>query len=269
MTTTGALSNYAEAAVLNNFFKKSAYTPQVNTYLALYTSNPTDSDVGNEVSTIGTSYSRMPITWGAPALVDGKFEIKNSADITFAKATADWGLVTHFGIRDAQTAGNLLAYGAVEVAADVTAGNEYVVLGTKLIVRLTGDSYSRFLAEAVLNMFFRNTAVAPTDVYASLYITDPTVENTGTEVSTGSYARQMISFGAITQDANGRSIIKNSAAIVFPVATAQYGPVTYVGICNALTGGNLFCFRPASKSVTIQPSQQYKVDINSMTLTIE
>lgn len=130
MVTVGALSDYSESVIINNFFRNIGYSPQVNTYLALYMSNPTDADIGNEVSTIGTGYTRQPVTWSAPDIIsvsgvfENKYAIRNTNDLIFPTAQADWGLVTHWGIRDASMAGNLLAHGQVEVAGNIITGNE-------------------------------------------------------------------------------------------------------------------------------------------------
>jgi hypothetical protein len=67
--------------------------------------------------------------------------------------------------------------------------------------------------------FLRNTSyTSPATVYVSLYTTDPTDADSGTEVSGGSYARTAVTFGA---PSNGVST--NSADVTFPTATASHG----------------------------------------------
>jgi len=107
-----AVSNYLANALLNQVFRNTAYTRPTTVYVALYTSNPTAADTGTEVS--GGDYARQAVTFGAPTSVNGKQTITNSSIITFPAATADWGTITHVGIRDAATGGNLLYYGAVD-----------------------------------------------------------------------------------------------------------------------------------------------------------
>ncbi|QNK54570.1 hypothetical protein [Paenibacillus sp. PAMC21692] len=106
-----AVSNYLADALLNQAFRNIAWTRPSTVYITLYTSNPTAADTGTEVT--GGAYVRRAVTFGAPATDAGKRTIKNSAEVAFPTATADWGTVTHVGIRDAATAGNLLFYGAV------------------------------------------------------------------------------------------------------------------------------------------------------------
>jgi len=272
MTTPGTLSNYAETAITNNFFRNTGYSTPVNTYCALYTTNPTDADIGNEVSTIGTGYARQPVTWSAPAVTsvpgvfENKYAIRNTTDIVFPTAQADWGLVTHWGIRDANTAGNLLAYGEVEVAANVTTTNEYMFTAANTVLFWDLNPFSNSVAIAALNLIFRNTPQVPTPLYVALYSTDPTGSDVGVEVpSVGTgYARQVVAFGTVTQDGSGRAVIKNTSPIEFPVATGAYPPVTHIGIRSAATGGTLLLTAPATQVVALKPTEVYKIAVDNL-----
>ena len=76
-------------------------------YLELFDASPTDTgSLANECT--GTDYARVEITFGTDA--DGR-SISNTAIVEFAVAGGDWGTLTHFGIADASTAGNLLWWG--------------------------------------------------------------------------------------------------------------------------------------------------------------
>ena len=95
-------SDYLETALLNATLRGISYTAPSTVYVALYTTDPTDADVGSEV--VGGGYARQPITFSAP--VDGN--ANSNVDVVFAVATATWGTITHIGLRDAATGGNLL-----------------------------------------------------------------------------------------------------------------------------------------------------------------
>lgn len=89
-------------------------------YVALYTAAPSDSGGGTEVS--GGSYARVlcgpsDATWAATSGTNG--QTSNVADVTFPGPTANWGVVTHFGIFDAATLGNLLYQGALTTAKTI------------------------------------------------------------------------------------------------------------------------------------------------------
>lgn len=125
-----AISNYLENALINAVLRNTAYTSPTTVYVALYTSDPTDADTGTEVS--GGGYARQAVTFAAPS--DGA--TSNTADITFPEATASWGTVTHVGIRDAATAGNLLFHAALTVSKAIAAGDQLIIKAGDLDVSL-------------------------------------------------------------------------------------------------------------------------------------
>ncbi len=115
-------SNYLEEAVLNHFFRNGNIPSPSQLYLALYISDPTDSDTGTEIQ--GGGYQRMPIGFTAPKQTGGKGTIQNNAEIRFPIASANWGTISHFGIRTALTGGELLAYAPVPVPKLIESGDE-------------------------------------------------------------------------------------------------------------------------------------------------
>jgi len=115
-----AKSAYLAKKNLDHNLRNVAYTPATTWFLALYTSNPTGADSGTEVS--GSGYARQAITFVA-ASGSSSGITENVADVTFPQATADYPApVTHWGIRDASSGGNLLYYGAFTPAKTITLG---------------------------------------------------------------------------------------------------------------------------------------------------
>lgn len=100
-------SDYLEAQLINAIFRATPFVSPTTIYMALYTSDPTEADVGAEVLAAGTGYARQAVTFSAPA--DGV--TSNNAQVSFPVATLGWGTITHVGFRDALTGGNLLVYG--------------------------------------------------------------------------------------------------------------------------------------------------------------
>ncbi|MNS16391.1 hypothetical protein D3C72_480440 [compost metagenome] len=128
------ISNFLAKALLNEVFRATEYTKPDSVYVALYTSNPTAADTGQEVN--GGAYSRQAVTFTAPVAENGKQTIKNSADIQFAVATADWGTVTHVGIRDAATGGNLLYFGALDSPRSILTNDRFKILTSSAVLSL-------------------------------------------------------------------------------------------------------------------------------------
>lgn len=102
------ISNYSEQN-LANWLRGSANMPAATTpYLALYSSNPQDNNSGSENTTLIRPAGRLAITFTTP--VNGV--ISNSTELDFGVSNNDT-TITHFGILDAQSGGNLLFYAAL------------------------------------------------------------------------------------------------------------------------------------------------------------
>ena len=123
-------SNYLENALINATLRATTYTSPATVYVSLYTTDPTDADTGTEVS--GGSYARTAVTMGAPS----NGVSTNSADVTFPTATGSWGTVTHIGIHDALTTGNLLFHTALDTAKTIDTGDIFKITTGNLSVTL-------------------------------------------------------------------------------------------------------------------------------------
>lgn len=113
------LSDYSSSNVLAYLTGKTAVPTLPSVWVALFTVAPT-SDAGTggtEVS--GGSYARKSTAgadWNVPSASVGTEPAtvpgftSNANTITFVQATGSWGTVTAFGLYDAVTSGNLLAW---------------------------------------------------------------------------------------------------------------------------------------------------------------
>lgn len=111
-----AMSNYLEDALINAVLRNTSYSSPATVYLALYTSNPDEGDTGTELS--GNGYSRQSIAFNAPS----NGAATNNGDVAFTASGGNFGTVTHIGIFDAATTGNLLFYGALTASKTVNDG---------------------------------------------------------------------------------------------------------------------------------------------------
>jgi hypothetical protein len=115
-------SDYLEDKVLDHVFGGTAYTAPGTLYVGLYTAAPTDAGGGTEVS--GGSYARksmpaMTVSGTSPT------EATNGAAVEFITATGSWGTVTHVGVFDASSSGNLLAWAALTASKTVSSGDVF------------------------------------------------------------------------------------------------------------------------------------------------
>ena len=124
-------SNYLADALIDATVRKTTYTTPTQTYVALYTSDPTKNNTGTEVS--GTTYTRFPLTMDAPD--DGVTQ--NTSEMEWAVATTVWGTITHVGIMDTAVAGNLLYFAELIEPKNITVGDQFQITPTKLKLTLT------------------------------------------------------------------------------------------------------------------------------------
>jgi len=115
-----AISNYLENALINATLRNTTYTSPSTVYAGLFTSDPTDAGSGTEVS--GGSYARKAITFAAPS---NGVTTNSAAACEFDQATGSWGTITHFGIFDALTSGNLLYHGALTTSKTIASGDVF------------------------------------------------------------------------------------------------------------------------------------------------
>jgi hypothetical protein len=124
------MSNFLENALINATLRNTSYTSPSVVYVGLYTSDPTDANTGTEVS--GGSYARTAVTFGVPS----NGVSANSAAVEFPQATGNWGTVTHIGILDAATSGNLLYHTILDVAKTIDSGDIFKIAIGSLSVTL-------------------------------------------------------------------------------------------------------------------------------------
>jgi hypothetical protein len=125
------MSNYLENALINATLRNTSYTSPSTVYVGLFTTDPTDAGTGTEVT--GGSYARVAVTFGAPS----NGVTTNSGAVEFAQATASWGTITHIGILDALTSGNLLYHTALDVSKAIDTGDIFKIAVGSLSVTLT------------------------------------------------------------------------------------------------------------------------------------
>lgn len=128
-----AISDFLEPRMIDNVFNQVAISV-FNTHVALFTTAVGDDGSGTEVA--GNAYARVlvnPNSGASPrwalAVVDGTAFLVDNADvITFPTASGgDWGTVSHVGIYDALTLGNLLWHGAFDTPIDVNDGSTFTL----------------------------------------------------------------------------------------------------------------------------------------------
>ena len=249
----GSITNTAETEMLDHVLNQLNYASPATVYLCLCTADPTDAATGasmNEVAN-ANAYARTAISFGAAAAR----VITQDAIVTFPQASGGgWGTVTHWAIATSGTygAGDCLAHGAFTASKTINDGDTPSVASGEINVTYSAGEISNYLANELLDHLFNAAAFAATvDTYIALctvVVTDGMTGSTITEPSGGAYARQLVQENtgaapdwdlAVSGDP---SFVDNSDAITFPTATASWGTIVAVAICDAVTAGNLLFY---------------------------
>lgn len=112
-----AMSDYLENEILDHILGTGAYTMPTTVYVGLSTGSFNDDNSGTELT--GNGYARVSISFGAAA----SGTASNDAAVEFSAATGSWGTVSHFGLFDASSAGNLLIHGALTASKVIESGD--------------------------------------------------------------------------------------------------------------------------------------------------
>jgi len=254
-----SLSDYSETAWLNHLLRNTAYSSVATVYAALYTSTPSDSGGGTEVTAGG--YTRQAVTFGAAS---GR-GITNSAPVSWTASGGNYGTVVAVGIFDASSGGNLLAWDGV-ANKDVNDGETYTIATGDFDISVGSGGLTTWAVDGMLDRMFRNQAFAsPATVYGALFTADPSDAGGGTEVTAGGYTRQSMAF-----DAPSGGACDNSAQTDFTASGGNFGTVTAAGIFDASSAGNLMWYDTAfdEGDATINDGDTFRIIAGGMTWTI-
>jgi len=247
----GSLSNFSEAELLDHVYNV-AYSATPTLSLALASADPGDAATGASMNELANAngYARTTITFGAA----GSRLITQNADVDFPQATGGgWGTASHWAVLDNSSygLGNVLASGAFAVAKLINDGNTPTVASAEVYVQIDANEISDYLALNWLDLMFRNQVFAKPATYVGLttvIITDGMTGTTITEPSGGAYARKQVNINGgasptwdIAVEADP-SYVDNTHIITFITATASWGTIVGVAICDAATVGELLMY---------------------------
>lgn len=130
-----SFTNFAARRALNSFLGGGTAPNSPNfgaltggpTHLALADNSTTPAEDGTGFTEpVGNGYVRLALTLPSDFAIATDADpslIENSSALTFAEATgAGWGTITHAGLFDASTGGNLLYILSLDSSRTVTAG---------------------------------------------------------------------------------------------------------------------------------------------------
>jgi hypothetical protein len=124
-----SLTNTFETTVLTWLLTTGSATRPTTWYVALFTDDPGESGAGTEIS--GGSYSRTAVTF----TVTGD-TASNSGAVEFPAASTSWGTITHIGVMDAATSGNMIVYAALTASKTIASGDVFRIPAGDLDITL-------------------------------------------------------------------------------------------------------------------------------------
>lgn len=139
---TAQASDYLENKIIDHLFRTATFAKPAGLWVALFTAAPSDAGGGTEVS--GGSYARvsyppLDTNWyatngGTTGNSSGSGgNTGNALSITFPSPTGNWGTVTHFGIFDAASGGNLLIWDNLTVSRTILNGDPAPAFGVNAL----------------------------------------------------------------------------------------------------------------------------------------
>ena len=124
-----SFTNFLETEILDHVFAGAAYSAPSQHYLGLFTAAPGEAGGGTELS--GSAYVRKAVNFSTSGATTS-----NDAAIEFPTATGSWGTVTHVGVFDAASSGNLMAYATLSSSKAIATGDVFRVPSGDLDITL-------------------------------------------------------------------------------------------------------------------------------------
>ncbi len=256
----GSLSNFAENEFLDHLLGITAWTTPATVYCGLFTTDPTDAGSGTEV-TVADGYIRKACSFGSAA----SRVITQDAIIQYDEATGTWGTISHWGLFDAESGGNLLAHGAFASPAGVVSGNTPSIGSTEIFITVSAGGCSDYLANAMLDHIFNSTTFTQPSIYIALCeaaISDSQTGSTIDEMDMTGYARESKDGTTHWDTAVGDGVTANKTLIDFGSLTGISETLEAICICdNGSTGaGNLLIYdNTISQAIGVGDSVQIPI----------
>ncbi len=125
-----SFTNFLETEILDHVFAGAAYSAPGTLYIGLFTAI-SDGEAGSVTEVSGSAYARQTM-----AFTTSGATTSNNAAVEFPTATGSWGTITHVGIFDASTSGNLMVYATLTASKAITTGDVFRVPSGDLDITL-------------------------------------------------------------------------------------------------------------------------------------
>jgi hypothetical protein len=234
----GSLTQFLDVEILNRVFNGTAYTPPSTVYIGLSSTQPTQvggSSPAGWTETVYTNYARQAISFGAAA----SRSIAQSALVTFPTCGATGDTVDYWGLFDASTGGNLLAFGQLAASKNIVSGNVPSIASGQVTVSVSASGSSggwmTSFVDTLLNwLFAAGSLAAYSTICLDLAVNSatPAQMDAGTTyalVSGNNYSEETTTSWttATTQSAGTPASLSNNSLVSFPAPSGSWGTITF------------------------------------------
>lgn len=277
MTSTNIMSLYLKEKLINHMFRNTIYTPPQNVYLALYID---DENGFREVNEEGYARAMCP-----DFTIVGDVAT-NSTQIDFQKAIDYWGTITHMGILDESTGGNLLFSGALSNSLGTSASsinidinNNLRIDAGNLLIIFSGDETGGWgisTAENILGGVLNNSTLDFPGNTVYLGLGWSLVNNqyynflSWLEVSASDYSRKQISGTDGWSSPTGTGITNNNNEILFTEgATLNWGNLVNTAIFNSSSGGDVLLWGTLDSIITVSNGDGFRFPAGDISISMQ
>ncbi len=263
-----AISEFYADVVLDRVFGGGA-TSIKNTshYVALSTTAP-NFDGTNFSEPSGGGYGREVHTaatlWSAP----GGPTITSQVQVDFLASGAAWGTVSHMGVYDALTLGNLLWFLTLDQPEILQDGDDSAFPIGDLQLTMPTTPLTDFIVGEVMDTVAGSIDYAPdAQMQVGLATTAPTVGGSFTEPVGGSYGRVTFDNDGTSWSGSSAGQKTHAAAFNFPDATGSWGTVTHWGLFDGV-GDTLVAFGALTTPQAVGSGDRVRFGPGAITIAI-
>jgi hypothetical protein len=277
----GGISYYLQNTIINHVLRNTPATSGSETWFALYTSNPTKADTGTEVpftNGYARAYIKQQISSASPWTVSDNGSAFNSLRVDFPTPTGNWGTITHWGLRDAPTGGNLYYYGALTTGSGfIRTGNNIIIFPGNVEITLytdyLGTQMGWYTSVKMFNHLLNKVPYTSpgTSIYGALYYispdTAPLVEFSGKGYNRAQMTNWLSPVSGSTYNISGSVTFCSSATDDWE------GEAVQLRIYDAAVAGNILyvCWVPNSgqNNFTIKKYDKFVINEGEIMLHID
>ncbi len=129
-------------------------------------------------------------------------------------------------------------------------------------------SFSNYWENKLLDYIFGKGDLTPTVIYLGLLTAEPGEDGTGLAEPSGN-GYQRVQTSASDWNVSTGGFLDNSGDIVFPMATGNWGTVTYFAFFDAATGGNMLAYGTLSPTKVIGSGAIAKFNAGDLVINLD